>query len=95
MKLLKTRNFTINGFKGQTLTYELNKDDFIFYDNNSIAIHKKLCDKNHYNEWYYYKSYTQHFNHEGKELFMCVWLRDNDSWGLTTDDGKDVVVVWK
>lgn len=95
MKLLKTRNFTINGFKGQTLTYELNKDDFIFYDNNSIAIHKKLCDKNHYNEWYYNIYHTQDFNNEGKELIMGVLRRYDDSWGLTTDDGKDIVVVWK
>lgn len=95
MKLLKIRNFTINGFKGQSLTYELNRDDFIFYDNKGIAIHKKLCEKDHYNEWYYVRSYTQHFNHEGKELFMSVWKRYNDSWGLTTDDGNDVVVKWK
>ena len=97
MKLLNTRNITGDypGQVGQQLTYELNRDDYIFYGEPHIAIHKKLCDKNHFNYWYYKASYSQHFKHEGKELFNAIHLRYNGKWGLTSDNGNDIIVVWK
>ncbi len=102
MKLLKTRKIrTQSGFIATQLTYELNKSDYIFYKDKDtgvvfFAIHKKLCDKDHWNYWYNVASYSRHFIHEGKKLFNAVDLReDYANWGLTSDDGEDIIVKWK